>query len=192
MKKNRLFILGIFTVMVALVSLSLVSGTWAKYTSSVSASDSATVAKWAWEINDNKVGTDTVTFDLFGTIYDTKDSAAESDVKAGLIAPGTKGSLTFVVENLSEVNAVYSMHFTCAEEVAQIQYSTDGTTWKENLSDLNITDKPIAMETGSETITIYWQWRYEVDEATNTQDTTLGMSPVTHNVSVYFSFTQVD
>ena len=33
MKKNKLFIAGLVTVFVALVSLTLVSSTWAKYTS---------------------------------------------------------------------------------------------------------------------------------------------------------------
>ena len=53
MKRNKLFILGICTVMVALVSLSLVSGTWAKYTSTVSGSSAARVAKWDVVYTDN-------------------------------------------------------------------------------------------------------------------------------------------
>ena len=196
MKRNKLFILGICTVMVALVSLSLVSGTWARYTSSVSASDSARVAKWAWEIGDKKLGSETVTFDLFNTIYDSNLTDEEQDVDTGLIAPGTGGVLSFSIENLSEVNALYSVHFTSTETVAQIQYSTDKTNWKETIAELNVTDQEIDMNGDTATITVYWQWRYNVDDATNTQDTTLGFdaasSDVNHEVSVYFSFTQVD
>ena len=115
MRKNRLFILGIFTVMVALVSLSLVSGTWAKYTSTVSGKDTARVAKWDVKVNTVKGAStkQTVTFDLFSTtaILDTKDGLAETDVTnnpdddKNVIAPGTKGKVTFTLRNDSEVSA---------------------------------------------------------------------------------------
>ena len=39
MKKNRILIAGVITAFVALITLSLVSGTWAKYTSQVQGSE---------------------------------------------------------------------------------------------------------------------------------------------------------
>jgi hypothetical protein len=138
MKKQRFFMLGIITVLVAVLSLTFVSSTFAKYTSTVTGSDSARVAKWAWEINDAALakGTTELTFNLFDTINDTlAPNADETDVADELLAPGTQGQFVLKFDNLSEVNATYAVDWTVTNaNSVPLEFSTNGTDWKSNLS----------------------------------------------------------
>lgn len=195
MKKNRLFVLGIITMFVAILSLTLVSGTMARYTSTVTGSDNVTVAKWEWEYKDDQLelNNDVVSFDLFNTIKD-EDGSAENDVAAGLIAPGTSGSFELKFKNTSEVNAEITISFTSDEKVPQIKYSIDGgTTWVDTLAELNFVGEDIAMG-GTLIKTVLWKWSFEPgtgDTWTDATDTEFGKTPVTQTVSMSVTFDQV-
>lgn len=194
MRKNRLFILGIFTVMVALVSLSLVSGTWAKYTSTVSGSDTAKVAKWAWTYNGTALteSPSALTFDLLQTRKDSNGTDEETDVKTGLIAPGTSGSFTLAFVNNSEVTANYAVSFVVDENGVPLEWSTDGSTWSTDLA--NIAATQLAMEGGNKTETIHWRWAFEQADvdAGDAVDKGLGFTAPEISVTVNVTFTQVD
>ena len=103
MKKNRLFVLGLVTVFVALVSLTFVSSTWAKYTTTATGSDQARVAYWGFEQN-------TLTLDnLFEDVYDH----VEDDV-TDIIAPGTSSSqtITFKANDTYAPEVDYKVTYT--------------------------------------------------------------------------------
>ena len=100
MKKNRILIAGVITAFVALITLSLVSGTWAKYTSKVQGSDTARVAKWSFNYNGAALNSETITIDLFKDNYDGTVVAANK-----VVAPGTKGKTKFEIKNMAEVKA---------------------------------------------------------------------------------------
>ena len=200
MRKNRLFILGIFTVMVALVSLSLVSGTWAKYTSTVSGEDSANVAKWAFTVSDKSYGygsttafTEKFTFNLFNTIKDT-DGSGETDISAtdgSIIAPGTQGSFDLVLTNTSQVTAQYSVVFEVTNsQNIPVEFSTDGgTSWGTSLGNIAVSDDTkLAHTSGTDTITVQWRWVFAGDH------TALGIlgDAAEIKVSAAVTFTQVD
>ena len=194
MKKNRLFILGIFTVMVALVSLSLVSGTWAKYTSTVSGQATATVAKWGWAYEGNNLdltsNPQTIEFNLFQTRYDSDGSTPETDVKANLIAPGTSGKFDLEFANKSEVNAEYKVHFTVTNTSnVPLEYNVNGQGWKSTLDDIT-TAVQVAMETGTAKIEVEWRWAFE--SGADPADTTLGIDTPTVTVKAEITFEQVD
>lgn len=89
MKKNKLFLLGLFVVFAAVLSLSLVSNTLAKYTSSDSGSDTARVAKWGivMTVTGNEV--------LYDDDKTTPEVAAQV-LYNYLAAPGTHQKLTTV------------------------------------------------------------------------------------------------
>ena len=204
MRKNKFFIAGLVTVFVALVSLTLVSSTWAKYTSTVEGSDSATVAKWEWNYKGAKIESGDVSFDLFNTILDTKDSNAETDVKADLIAPGTKGSFEFSLQNLSEVNATYSVTFS-SELVGGTGYLPIVFTLKDGEGNVMASDTQLSafntelvevaanMGDAAATYTVEWEWVYE---GNNGADTALGEAAqagnVKYNVAMRIVMTQVD
>ena len=169
MKKNRLFVLGIITMFVAILSLTLVSGTMARYTSTVTGSDSVKVAKWDVTVNtvSGKATEQEFGFNLFDTIVDTVDGAADDDVKTGVIAPGTKGEFTFTVKNSSEVNAEMDITFTYDLKnvplVIKLQKDEDTA---QTLA--NVTNQAIDMNT-TITYKVTWEWAYGEDSASDTQ-----------------------
>lgn len=189
MKKNKIFALGLIVTFVAFISLSLVSSTWAKYTSSVSGTSTATVAKWSFDGVD--LSKDTINFNLFNTILDT-NNVAETDVKEGLIAPGTKGSASFTFKNTGEVNAKaivtleltntsnIPLTFTLGEETL----FASGNSYQKEIT-LNMNDA-----TGT-TWALNWAWAFTGNDTT---DTTLGTATTAPQVSVKLTveFVQVD
>lgn len=197
MKKNLMFKLGLFCAALVLVATCLVTGTWAKYTSTKAlTSDTATVAKWDIKVEGSSMvtGTPTINFNLFTTIVDTKDGNADEDVETKKIAPGTKGSFELDVKNDSEVNATFEIAFTATNDSGvPLQFSTDGENWENNISDINVEATTVNMgDTG--TITVYWQWVFTTDASGDTSDTTLGTMATAPTVQVTATITakQVD
>ncbi len=84
MKKNKLFLLGLFVVCAAVLSLSLVSNTLAKYTTSGTATDTARVANWSVTVTGETYKDDQLEADLATTENEILASAS-----ADLLAPGT-------------------------------------------------------------------------------------------------------
>ena len=201
MKKNKVLLLGIITVFVAIFSLTLVSGTWAKYTSTVSGNSTSTVAKWAWKVGTEDVvggGTTAASFNanLFEIIKEENTTTDETDVKNGLIAPGTGGQLTFEVTNASEVSGKVVLTFEEFENPSNIplQYSVDGINWKSaaEFSALAANTAELKLDgTLTKEFKIYWRWAFTGDDA---KDTGLGNAAVapTITVKVTLTFTQVD
>lgn len=182
----------------ALAITSIAGAALAKYTTNVSANDTASVAKWHFEVNDVNMtpadGEAEMTFDLFNTIMDTDGASAETDVKTDLIAPGTSGKFDVKIENLSEVNAVYSLDYSIENTSnVPLQFSLDGADWKSDINDLDVSDVAIAMESGSDTVTVQWKWAFDGDDAA---DTALGIAAQTAaptvKVTCAATFTQVD
>ena len=176
----------------------IAGGALAKYTTSVSANDTASVAKWHFEVNDVNMsptdGSAQMTFDLFNTIMDTDGSSAETDVKTDLIAPGTSGKFDVKIENLSEVNAVYALDYSIENTSnVPLKFSLDGADWKDDINDLDVSEQAIAMENGSETVTVHWKWDFNGDDSA---DTALGIAAQnaapTVKVTCAATFTQVD
>ena len=222
MRKNKMMRLASGLLVAVLLTTCVISGTFAKYISEKSASDSARVAKWSFEVNDANIAKQDITFDLFKTaeVKDT-DGTAEADVKVGtnpetIIAPGTSGSFDIKLENTSEVTAKYAMAFTVVNEKnIPIEYSIDGgATWSYTIADINIaaseaddaTSTVLAKENGTVTKTVQWRWVYEkgaaVDPgmtgevANDAADNTLGINAndadQTITVTAKITATQVD
>lgn len=86
MKKNKMMRLASAMMVLTLMSTSVISGTFAKYVTSDSATDTARVAKWGV----NVVATDQT---MFSTSYIGTDSKTTVEVGGGLtdklVAPGT-------------------------------------------------------------------------------------------------------
>lgn len=212
MKKKNFNSIKIFAILLLLVMLvlMLIVGTYAKYTTELEGSASAVVAKWAWQINDADVSKNDTEFrfNLFDTIKDTADGNNEADVKSTKIAPGTKGEFEIKVENLSEVKANYNLTLkeTKGQNVsnAKIEYSiigTDGATdWTTDINTFNLTNILLDMETGSKTLTVYWRWAYSPSVAQDDTDTAVGFAAAnsasdvdkTITIEATLNFTQVD
>jgi len=185
--KNKLQRFMILVLALTIVSLMLVSGTYAKYTSSATGSDTATVAKWAIKVGSTSADTlitgssSTVTFDLFSTIKDSNGTDAETDVSAGLIAPGTSGAFSLKVKNESEVTAeaLVSLDITNANNVP-IQFSLDGgSSWQDGTDGATLapaSGMTLAIGSAEQTIDVMWRWIFNGNDAT---DTGLGVAAQT-------------
>ena len=215
MRKNKTMRAAAVLAVAALLTTSALSGTFAKYTSTASASDSARVAKWSFKVGDKDIAkSEKISFDLFKTIKDTDASSDETDVATSttekIIAPGTSGSFEIKLENASEVTAKYSIAFTDTRtnegtdstNKIPIEYSINNTDWKSSITDLNITDEVLgfAVDSKTATKTVYWRWAYESNDtdgtkktAYDTNDTTLGVAGnATVTVQATITATQVD
>lgn len=194
-------------VALAAIGSYFIAGTYAKYTSDIAGTDTATVAKWKWTINNSvidSVDNTTYTFNLFDTIKDSDRSSSETDVASGLIAPGTSGSFDIDIKNDSEVNATYAIAFTeTNNNNVPIEYSTDGTTWVSSVNSMDVSPTNIAMGASSAKKTVYWRWAYTGAQSdnykstqTDTTDTALGFgantSAATVQVTATVTVTQVD
>lgn len=213
MKKNRLFVLGLVTVFVALVSLTFVSSTWAKYTTTAAGSDTARVAYWGFN--------DTTSMDITELFSDTYD--AVKGKSTDVIAPGTQGQATFkfsyTVNNNASVGAP-EVDYVFTVDTSQSSIGSDinanpNIDWKLDNGEWGSFDALLSQIkalsgdasgtkeyeagylpsafTGAEH-TIYWVWRFAEDDASNTTDTNMGNAESLQSVtiSIKVTATQVD
>lgn len=110
MKKNKMMRVASFLLVAVLLSTSVISGTFAKYTTQDNAGDAARVAKWGVELQVAGV--------LYGEHYEPGDSAPSARTSANaasvtvgttgtnIVAPGTKSGngLSFKLSGKPEVS----------------------------------------------------------------------------------------
>ena len=119
MKKNTMMRLASALLVLVLLTTCAISGTFAKYVTTNEGSDTAQVAKFGVAIN---VADD---LGMFKTQYDKEDNAYEGtlSVKAEgdyrLVAPGTKGQMSFTITGKPEVATRVSIEF--GEECNAVQ-----------------------------------------------------------------------
>ena len=192
MKKNLAMRVASLVVVCTLITSCLVSSTFAKYTSSASATGTVTVAKWAFKVNNQNITeTKDLTFDLFTTINDTNGGADEKDVVEKKIAPGTKGSFEIALENASEVTANYTV--TLGEDESST--ADIPIVFKVANEDKGTNTTTAQLAAGAkETVTVTWEWPFETEptDTGDTTDTSLGMAHGTYTAKVTITATQVD
>lgn len=201
MKKSKSMRIASLLLVLVLVTTCFVGTTFAKYTSSVEATATATVAKWDVSVNDTSLTVEkpSVTFDLFTTILDSDNTNAEKDVKAGLIAPGTSGKFNLKVHNASEVTASYAITLKETNNKGiPILYSADGKTYYEanDTNLLNALKGNLAIGAGDALETVYWKWAYSENATQDASDTAIGAygtaTAPTVAVTATITVTQVD
>ena len=165
---------------VMMFTMCFVGGTFAKYTSSGTGTDSATVAKWSFKVGETDIATtDTFTFDLFKTIKDSDGINNETEmnpVDGSIIAPGTQGSFDLVLTNASQVTAQYAIDYTVTNTGnIPVKFSVDGgTTWTNDLADVAASDSTkLAANSGTTTIKVQWKWDFNGSD--DSFDTALGI-----------------
>lgn len=202
MKNNKTVKFMALVLFVTILAIILVSGTYAKYTTSATGSDTATVAKWSIKLGDEDIAKSTektFSIDLFSTITNT-DGSEEKNVKktdGTLIAPGTMGSFTLLsLKNESEVNAKYSVTYTLANESGvPLEFTTnkdDESSWKSDFTAVNVSNEALATDATATTATVYWRWAFTKDTARDTSDTTLGTTTPTVTLTAKIDVEQAD
>lgn len=203
----------VILALVAMIALTLVANTYAKYTSTVSGKDTAIVAKWSVKAAAGSTeftsGT-AATVNIFdeSNVYELKDvtdfTAAgtdDADVKnaaanaAAIIAPGTWGKFAFTVSNNSDVSAAYTVALSGDEKNVPLKWSIDdGTTWVDDITTLTKTDTLSVGTTTPQTIEVLWKWEFSTGTSGDTADTTLGTAATLAQptATVTVTFDQVD
>lgn len=197
-KKSSMMVRLVAVLAVTMMfTMCFVGGTFAKYTSSGTGTDTATVAKWSFKVGETDIATNgTFTFDLFKTIKDTNGTDNESDmspVDGSIIAPGTQGSFDLVLTNASQVTAQYAIDYTVTNtNNIPVKFSVDGgNTWTDDLADVVASDSTkLAANSGTTKINVQWKWDFNGNDTT---DTTLGSAgTAVLTVAAAVTATQVD
>ena len=220
MKKNRMMRLASVLMVLTLLSTSVISGTFAKYTTSVTSEDSARVAKWGFE------PTTMVLDNLFLSSYTNVVSNNGDDV----IAPGTEGSTTFAFAfdetngaNGPEVAYTFTVDVdaNCHSAILanpNIVWKLDSNgwgTWDKMVADITALSGsttgtlqyapntlPVGFTASDDVHTIAWKWVFD-ESAANVEtgmvnqdvlDTAMGNDNVLANCSLEITITatQVD
>ena len=171
-------------VMITLISLFSVSGTYAKYISSIDASDEARVAKWGMNI--------TRDVDLFSDSYLNDDGVEVVKSKNGdnVVAPGTSGEYTFTITGVPETNYTLNLEVLEAiDTVGRITYqydnysATNSIQWLKYLMENSLREenvypanKPLPERTS--THTIKWWWNFYESDDIDKIDTSIGESAI--------------
>lgn len=220
MKKNRMMRLASGLLVAVLLTTSVISGTFAKYTTSASSKDSARVANWGFDNTES-----IIINDLFKNAYDNENVSSLVDV----IAPGTTNSASFKFtydeRNVDAPEVAYTFTVSvdgsiCDPTIAanpNIRWRLDDGNWGDWGTLLNSIKALSGDASGSKNYlpgqlpekfglndnlhTVEWQWIFEtkdnndvVDTAQDVTDTTLGNAENLANVELVITInaTQLD
>lgn len=182
MKKNKMMRLASILLIAVLMSTCVISGTFAKYTSSINGTDSARVAKWGW-------GETNFEIDLFDATYDGNgDNSVANGTSDGknLIAPGTSKTYTleFDADESFKPEVAYNVKYTvdiaitdALEEQLTFSLKVDNGAVQNDLT-LAQVKTLIEAETAdyapntdaSKTFEIGWTWSFDEGDADNDLD----------------------
>lgn len=222
MRKNKMMRAASGLLVATLLTTSVISGTFAKYTTSTNGSDEARVAYWGFNQDAN------TTIDLFDGTYDN----VKSEDGKNVIAPGTTGSANFkfaytnndgknitapevaytltvnadITGNTTTLDANKNFTWTLSKDGTLVDtYNTvaDLKTAIENLAKTNNSNSyeagtlPDAFTAAGEVYTIGWNWAFEDANKTDAQDvadTTMGNAQSLADVKLVLTITatQVD
>ena len=193
MKKNKMMRLASGLLVAVLITTSTISGTFAKYTTSDSATDTARVAKFGVTVEATNAEA------LFAETYNS-NAVVSSETNVDVVAPGTTGTLAgFTITGTPEVKTevVYSATLDLEKfgDYCPIIFTVEGTDYKaagKTAGDIAALEtavvEAIADCTGTyavgtpiaDTLNVSWRWDFVQDAVngvsfqTNDLDTVLG------------------
>ena len=210
MKKNVMMRVASALLVAVLMTTCAISGTFAKYTTTVSSSDGARVANWGFER--------TNTMDLSNLFLGTyEDGDVKSQDGKDVIAPGAEGKATFSFaydeKNGSdgpEVAYTFTVDVqeSCAQAIKEnenIQWKLDAGEWgtwdamvaaikalsgeADGSKDYAANTLPDAFGTADTVHTISWQWIFNTSDAADIEDTDMGNADTLANCSIQITIT---
>lgn len=154
MKKSIFTKMGAAAMVLTLVTASLVGGTFAKYTSTVTGAGTATVAKWNISL---KNGSAEITEDA-KTITLINDNP-KLTLDEGIVAPGAFGKLDLSVDGTgTQVDVEYTLKIDTTKLPSNIKfYKGDSAVPENEYKSTGISGK-LTGATKTETIPVYWVW----------------------------------
>ena len=180
MGRKKSLYLVIALLLVVGVSIRYVAGTYAKYTSTLNASGTATVAKWAF--TDDNTST-ALTLNLTTSVNATS-------LVSGKIAPGTEGNFALNLSNAtSDVGVQFTISFADTTNVpSNLVLKYDGTSFNPSTGTITGT----IAKGGSISIPIDWEWPYSTSAANDDLDTTDGENAATMTLTANITGVQTN
>ena len=173
--------LGAVALILTLISMSFAGGTLAKYTADVTGKATATVAKFAFDLNGATEQSASRTINLSDLFKNTYGAGSEVSAAAAVVAPGTSGSAKITLSNKGEVaiQPTFTVTQTNAGNVpleyavttAAAAPAADSAEWK---ADLNISQAAVGAGASDEVFYLHWRWKFSEDSGDNYTDTNLG------------------
>lgn len=198
--KNKTLRIGLIVLLLVCVTLSIISGTLAKYVEVVKGTDSARVAKFDYEakVGTTELTTQGVSLNLFNTAFDDQVYGATNNINTEkLVAPGTYGSFDIVATNKSEVDVSvkYSITETNNGEIPIIYFVKNGNTvnYYSSVETGEITlgsDVKTGIGASTDTITVSGNLSAMADLISATLEATTGTAgtPVTTTIGWFWAF----
>lgn len=219
MKKNKMMRTASVLLVLTLLTVCVISGTFAKYTTTADGTDTARVAKWGFESSSVELN------DLFSKTYKGAADGAGNTVVSedDVIAPGTSGSgsFNFVYGGSAEATAPeVDYNFTVSTDGssidnaiknnANIQWKLDNgawVTWDQLIASIEALsgstngskaykagELPAAFNATSGSHTVSWQWVYSTDATADGKDTGMGNATDLADVTLKITLnaTQID
>ena len=176
MKKNKMMRLASVLLIAVLMSTCAISGTFAKYVTANSGSDTAQVAKFGVKIDIND------DLGMFKTQYAKEDSeytgslSVNSGSDTRLVAPGTKGEMSFVITGTPEVATRVSIAFGAATKAIQLpagEYTLPAGYWTNTEFTLETTEvyEPIKFYFGTTPINGETEYTLTLEELKTAMNT---------------------
>lgn len=184
MKKSIFSKVGAAAMVLTLVTASLVGGTFAKYTSTVSGTATATAAKWSVALKDGKT-TLADKFDL--NLKNENPSVVTTDNK---LAPGANGKIELTIDGTgSEIGYHYSVKANgSALSSLPIVFYTDEKDKANSIVNIKSGEVEVAKDdvllSAVDTavpVVIYWEWD---SASSDSADTTLGTAATTGTITL--------
>lgn len=179
MIRTNMIKITIFLFIAVLITSSAISGTFAKYTTSIVSARTVKVASWDIKLNGEN-WKDVQSFNLFSSA-NTDDNLINGEK---VVAPGMEGTFTFRIKNDSEVQAKYSLHLIETNiHSIPMEYKIEDDAWQIPIDNKITVVENEMLSIGSDTkeIDIRWRWAITGNQSsnftatqTNTSDTTLG------------------
>ena len=218
MRKNKMMRLASALLVAVLLTTCAISGTFAKYTTSVTSQDAARVAYWGFQ--------KTNSMDLTNLFLSTYTNVASEDGK-DVIAPGTNGSASFQFKYDETAGTAPEVAYTfevavvdsCDDAIknnVNILWSLDGTeyvtdasgkSWDKMVAAIKALagdesgskqyapgELPTAFTAADNTHTISWRWIFTNSDANDGVDTDMGNAADLADCSIKITITatQVD
>lgn len=192
MRTNKTLRIASVLLIAVLMTTCIIGGTFAKYTSNLAVTATQGIATWnvTLDATDEDSATEGIQINLADTVLDTNGDATETDVKSGLIAPGTKGSFKIAIKNASQVKANAVLTLT-------VPTLPTGMTLKNGATALAAGERTITVSLDMEQSTateveFTWEWVYDTDTAGENDTNDLTFQGQTLSIPVAIAVTQVD
>ena len=184
-KRSRIVSLGVLALTLTMMSTSLVGATMARYVTEVTGSATAKVAAWSFKANNSGQDNKFAEIDLAST----RTSYDGTDIKSGVIAPGTSGSFEIEIDGTgSEVGLDYSVSIAAADKKitlpSDLTFKVDGAAYTLGNNITGTINYSEAVNSMKKVITVSWEWEFGDADTIESNDNSYAKNNWTLDIAI--------